>query len=131
MPECAPRVGGRSLFVILGGRVISLREGACLSVRAPRVGGRSLYVILGGRVISLANMYTLAFLCVMALFAYGNMMLKSRQYTHAHTHTHTRGHVTAGRAACCPGRGRSIRPSPAAGRREQAIRGGTLPWHHA
>eukprot|EP00291_Cryptomonas_curvata_P000973 CAMPEP_0172189052 /NCGR_PEP_ID=MMETSP1050-20130122/22299_1 /TAXON_ID=233186 /ORGANISM="Cryptomonas curvata, Strain CCAP979/52" /LENGTH=676 /DNA_ID=CAMNT_0012863683 /DNA_START=76 /DNA_END=2104 /DNA_ORIENTATION=+ len=39
----------------------------------------SLYVILGGRVVSLANMYTLAFLCVMALFAYGTMMLKYKR----------------------------------------------------
>lgn len=39
----------------------------------------SLYVVLRGRVVSLANMYTLAFLCVMALFAYGTMMLKYKR----------------------------------------------------
>jgi hypothetical protein len=36
-------------------------------------------VVLRGRVVSLANMYTLAFLCVMALFAYGTMMLKYKR----------------------------------------------------
>ena len=32
-----------------------------------------------GRVRSLANVYTLSFLCVMALFAFGNMMLKYKR----------------------------------------------------
>mmetsp|Transcript_64863 Transcript_64863/g.148558 ORF Transcript_64863/g.148558 Transcript_64863/m.148558 type:complete len:684 (-) Transcript_64863:309-2360(-) len=39
----------------------------------------SLFVILQGRVRSLANVYTLSFLCVMALFAFGNMMLKYKR----------------------------------------------------
>mmetsp|Transcript_25734 Transcript_25734/g.61055 ORF Transcript_25734/g.61055 Transcript_25734/m.61055 type:complete len:685 (-) Transcript_25734:331-2385(-) len=38
-----------------------------------------LYVALGGRVRSLSNVYTLSFLCVMALFAIGNMMLKYKR----------------------------------------------------
>ena len=39
----------------------------------------SLFIILQGRVRSLANVYTLSFLCVMALFAFGNMMLKYKR----------------------------------------------------
>lgn len=39
----------------------------------------SLFVLLGGRVRSLANVYTLSFLCVMALFSVGNMMLKYKR----------------------------------------------------
>jgi len=39
----------------------------------------SLFTILSGRIRSLANVYTLSFLCVMALFAVGNMMLKYKR----------------------------------------------------
>jgi amino acid transporter len=39
----------------------------------------SLFILLNGRVRSLANVYTLSFLCVMALFAAGNMMLKYKR----------------------------------------------------
>jgi len=39
----------------------------------------SLFIILGGRVRSLASVYTMSFLCVMALFSVGNMMLKYKR----------------------------------------------------
>ena len=39
----------------------------------------SLFTILDGRIRSLANVYTLSFLCVMILFALGNMMLKYKR----------------------------------------------------
>uniref|UniRef100_A0A7S0ESQ3 Amino acid permease/ SLC12A domain-containing protein n=1 Tax=Hanusia phi TaxID=3032 RepID=A0A7S0ESQ3_9CRYP len=39
----------------------------------------SLFILLQGRVRSLANVYTLSFLCVMTLFAVGNMMLKYKR----------------------------------------------------
>mmetsp|Transcript_85475 Transcript_85475/g.227942 ORF Transcript_85475/g.227942 Transcript_85475/m.227942 type:complete len:598 (+) Transcript_85475:267-2060(+) len=39
----------------------------------------TLFMLLEGRVKSLANVYTLAFLCVMALFAIGNIMLKYKR----------------------------------------------------
>jgi amino acid transporter len=39
----------------------------------------SLFMMLGGRVRSLSNVYTLSFLCVMALFSIGNMMLKYKR----------------------------------------------------
>jgi len=38
-----------------------------------------LHLLMQGRVRSLANVYTLSFLCVMALFAFGNMMLKYKR----------------------------------------------------
>eukprot|EP00286_Rhodomonas_abbreviata_P016730 CAMPEP_0181342372 /NCGR_PEP_ID=MMETSP1101-20121128/30960_1 /TAXON_ID=46948 /ORGANISM="Rhodomonas abbreviata, Strain Caron Lab Isolate" /LENGTH=681 /DNA_ID=CAMNT_0023453815 /DNA_START=178 /DNA_END=2223 /DNA_ORIENTATION=- len=38
-----------------------------------------LFVVLNGHVRSLASVYTLAFLCVMALYAFGTMMLKYKR----------------------------------------------------
>ncbi len=39
----------------------------------------SIYIITGGKITTLAGVYTLSFLCVMGLFAIGNMLLKSER----------------------------------------------------